>query len=153
MQIGGISLMQLGAAAAARAIGGAGPANTLGDAPPGPRGFADELARLEAYRAERESEMKARYGDTPPDMVAVAMPVDARGYSPFVTADQQRLIDSVTDQYIGRKDINGVMEKLRALGVHPHQIAASAQYWTAPGGVVVDAAGERVRGAYVNILA
>jgi hypothetical protein len=114
--------------------------------------FAEEVERLREYRVEREAAFKQKYGDAIPDkMVAVAMPVNAQGQSPFVTADQQRLIDRVTDKYIGRTDFSGLMEELTVLGVNPFQLAEGAEFYIGDGGQITDREG-RPLARYVDIL-
>jgi hypothetical protein len=117
-----------------------------------PVSFAAEQAKLNQYNSDRDAMVKAAFGDDPPSMVAVAMPVDKFGRTPFITADQQRLIDSVTDQYIGQDNIAGLMDKLTRLGVNPDQIADNAQYFIGKGGQVTDRFGNVVSGALLDIM-
>lgn len=106
--------------------------------------LAEQRAKLDQYRAEREAAMKEKYGDEPPDMIAVAMPVDVHGRTPFVTADQQKLIDEITEQYAAKGTFEGLIEALEVNGVHPEQIAAGAEYFISPGGHFTDKRGRSV---------
>lgn len=74
--------------------------------------------------------------------VAVAMPVDALGRTPYVKPDQQKLIDSVTAKYAENTSFAGLMEELSALGLHPYQIAQNAQSFISPGGKITDRDGK-----------
>jgi hypothetical protein len=113
--------------------------------------LAEQRAKLDQYLAERDASVKAKYGDSPPDRIGVAMPMDVHGRTPFVNADQQKLIDEITDKYSDLGTLDGLVEELEANGVHPEQIAANAQYFISPGGNFSDRRGRSVSST-VDIL-
>lgn len=96
----------------------------------------------EIYDAQRHAEIDRRRDDfrktygrdhganDPPLGFQMALPVNERGYMPFVSADQQKMIDSITDRYLNREDITPMWEELSALGLNPQQLAKSAKYFT-----------------------
>lgn len=105
-----------------------------------PDAFIAQNEELREYLAERDAGYKAKNGDTPQNAVAVAMPVIPGLGVPFIKADQQRIIDGITEKYAGKKDFSGMMDELFAAEVHPWQLAANAQFFINPGnGRVTDA--------------
>lgn len=108
-----------------------------------------ERRRLDEYLAARDAAAKAEYGDTPPSMVAVAMPVSASGATPFVSMDQQILIDQITKKYAGRSDYTRMYDELRQNGVHPDQISAGAR-WFIREGMVTDREGHPLQGVLLD---
>lgn len=98
-------------------------------------------------------EFKKKYGNTlPSTMVAVAFPETEEGGSPFVTADQQRLIDSITEKYCNKTDLTGLMEELANTNVHPSQIASNANYYIHKDGQIVDKSGKLVFNSLLDIV-
>lgn len=106
----------------------------------------DEMAALkkerEAYDTQRHNEIRKRekefeqthgrrYGQEgdPPLAYQMAIPVNERGYQPFVSADQQKTIDAITDKYRYRENFTAMWEELTAMGVNPDQLVASAKYF------------------------
>lgn len=94
---------------------------------------ADEIARLrkerDVYQAKRDVEIRRRPQEPYP-AIQIALPVNEAGYQPFVTADQQKLIDSITDRYIGKSKLEflKMWEELEANGVAPDQLARTASH-------------------------
>jgi len=113
--------------------------------------LAAQRAKLDQYLAERDAAAKAKYGDAPPDTIAVAMPMDVHGRTPFVNAGQQKIIDAITEKYAGKGTLDGLEEELKESGVHPDQILAGAEYFVSPGGNFTDKRGRSVNSS-VNIL-
>jgi len=98
----------------------------------------DMLARIEAYRSLREAQLAGREPDSNGNKgYMVAIPVNDRGFSPVPTAEQMRLMDEITDKYLDQADVSGMWAELAAKGVHPDQLAESAQFWRGPEGTVV----------------
>lgn len=106
----------------------------------------DEMADLKKERAaydaqrgaeiaRREQEFEQTYGrkygqdGDPPLAYQIALPVNERGYQPFVSADQQKRIDAITDKYRNRENLAPMWEELTAMGLNPDQLAGSAKYF------------------------
>jgi len=101
--------------------------------------FLSQQQKLSQYVEERDNEFRKKYGNTLPKiMYAVAYPESADGASCFVTADQQRIIDKITEKYYDQADCSGLMEELAANNVHPNQIVANAKYFIQSDGQIVD---------------
>lgn len=111
----------------------------------------EEMAGLkkdrDAYDAQRQAEIRKRqfefeqthgrkYGQDgdPPLAFQMALPANERGYLPFVSADQQKQIDAITDKYLYREDLAPMWEELTAMGLNPDQLAKSAKYFVAMDG-------------------
>lgn len=110
-----------------------------------------EMAALkkerDAYDAQRHAEIRKREqefeqtygrkhgrdGDLPL-AYQIAIPVNARGYQPFVSADQQKQIDAITDKYLSQENLAPMWEELTAMGVNPDQLEKSAKYFIAMDG-------------------
>ncbi|MFV3127896.1 hypothetical protein [Niveispirillum sp. KHB5.9] len=123
------------------------PAAKAGTAPADPAAQQkDEMAALkkerEAYDAQRNTEIRKRekefeqtygrkYGQDgdPPLAYQIALPVNERGYQPFVNADQQKQIDAITDKYIYRENLAPMWEELTSMGLNPDQLVKSAKYF------------------------
>lgn len=111
-------------------------------ATPAEQGEADEIARmrteLDAYKRDRDKVEQGRRMDPP--AYQIALPVNDRGYMPYVTADQQTLMDRVTDSYLGRPEheMEKMWEELKANGVHPEQRARTAKYFVNLEGEIVN---------------
>ncbi|MBP2229256.1 hypothetical protein J2847_002550 [Azospirillum agricola] len=105
---------------------------------------AETIARmqkeLDAYKRERDEVVRNR--TSVPPAFQIALPATAEGYTPFVTPDQQALLDRITDSYIGRpqRDFEKMWEELDANGVGPEQLARTAKYFVGPDGGVVSRA-------------
>ena len=103
---------------------------------------ADEIARLrkerDDYQAKRDLEIRSRPQEPYP-AIQIALPVNEAGYQPFVTADQQKLIDSITDRYIGKSKVEflKMWEELEANGVAPDQLARTASHFINERGEIV----------------
>ena len=95
---------------------------------------------LAAYRNERDKVVRNRTTDPP--AFQLALPVNDRGYMPYVTADQQKLMDRITDSYLGRPEheMETMWEELRANGLAPEQLARTAAYFVNLDGEVVSRA-------------
>lgn len=108
------------------------------------RAESDEIARMQkdpdAYRREREKVVQNRTIDPP--AFQIALPVNDRGYMPYVTADQQKLMDRITDSYLGRPEheMERMWDELRANGLAPEQLARTAAYFVNFDGEVVSRA-------------
>lgn len=106
----------------------------------------DEMSALktqrDAYDQQRNAEIRKRenefeqtygrkYGQEgdPPLAYQMAIPVNARGYQPFVSADQQRAIDAITDKYRNQANLAPMWEELTAMGLNSDQLAKSAKYF------------------------
>lgn len=104
---------------------------------------ADEIARLrkerDDYQAKRDAEIRRRPQEPYP-AIQIALPANEAGYQPFVTADQQKLIDSITDRYIGKSKLEflKMWEELEANGVAPDQLARTATHFINDRGEIVD---------------
>ena len=111
----------------------------------------EEMAGLkkerDAYDAQRQAEIHKRqfefeqthgrkYGQDgdPPLAFQMALPANERGYLPFVDADQQKKIDSITDKYLHQANLAPMWEELTSMGLNPDQLAKSAKYFVAPDG-------------------
>ena len=105
---------------------------------------AEEIARmqkeLDEYKREREKVVRSRTMDPP--AFQLALPVNDRGYMPYVTADQQKLMDRITDSYLGRPEheMEKMWEELRANGLTPDQLVRTAKYFVNFDGEVVSRA-------------
>ncbi len=105
---------------------------------------AEEIARmqkeLDEYKRERDKVVRSRTMDPP--AFQLALPVNDRGYMPYVTADQQKLMDRITDSYLGRPEheMEKMWEELRANGVAPDQLVRSAKYFINLDGEIVNRA-------------
>lgn len=105
---------------------------------------AEEIARmreeLDAYRREREKVVQSRRMDPP--ATQILLPVNARGYMPYVTADQQKRMDRITDSHLGRPEheMAKMWEELRANGLHPDQLVRTAKYFVNLEGEIVSRA-------------
>ncbi|WP_286192249.1 hypothetical protein [Roseomonas genomospecies 6] len=114
------------------------------EAPLAEQAESDEIARmqkeLEAYKRQREKVVQGRTIDPP--AIQLALPVNDRGYMPYVTADQQKLMDRITDSYLGRPEheMAKMWEELRANGLTPEQLARTATYFVNFDGEVVSRA-------------
>ncbi|GAA4257358.1 hypothetical protein [Azospirillum formosense] len=103
-----------------------------------------EIARmqteLDAYKRQRDKVVRNRTVDPP--AFQVALPVNDRGYMPYVTADQQKLMDRITDSYLGRPEHEMVRmwEELRANGLAPDQLVRTAKYFVNLDGEVISRA-------------
>lgn len=114
----------------------------------------DEMAGLKkdriAYDAQRHAEIAKRekefeqthgrkYGQEgdPPLAFQMAIPVNERGYQPFVSADQQKAIDAVTDKYRYQENLAPMWAELTAMGLNPDQLAKSAKYFVSMDGRMV----------------
>ena len=98
----------------------------------------EEVRKIEAYSQLREAQLAAREPDRNGNKGYMAsIPVNERGFSPQPTADQMRLMDEITDKYLGRADLSGMWAELAAKGVHPDQLAETAQFWRGPDGTIV----------------
>ncbi|SMH60551.1 hypothetical protein [Azospirillum agricola] len=95
---------------------------------------------LDAYKRERDEVVRNR--TSVPPAFQIALPATDQGYVPFVTPDQQALLDRITDRYIGRpqQDFEKMWEELDANGVGPQQLARTAKYFVGPDGDVVSRA-------------
>lgn len=106
------------------------------------QGEAEEIARmrteLEAYKRDRDKVVQGRKMDPP--AYQIALPVNDRGYMPYVTADQQKRMDRITDSYLGRPEheMERMWEELRANGLHPDQLARTAKYFVNLEGEIVN---------------
>ncbi|MFC5359108.1 hypothetical protein [Azospirillum himalayense] len=104
----------------------------------------DEIARMrkemDAYKRERDKIVQNRTIDPP--AFQIALPVNDRGYMPYVTADQQKLMDRITDSYLGRPEheMEKMWEELRANGLTPDQLARTAAYFVNLDGEIVSRA-------------
>ncbi|MFL7903574.1 hypothetical protein ACW7BJ_04400 [Azospirillum argentinense] len=150
------SLVERGQAAGRTAAPDGGFAGLLSDAeaPPSPRptslpGAAaptrpdtEETARLRKeradYQAARDAEVRSRPQDPYP-AIQIALPVNEAGYQPFVTADQQKLIDRITDGYIGKPaaEFLKMWDELHANGVSPEQLVQTATHFINDRGDIV----------------
>ncbi|NUB04917.1 hypothetical protein FW320_01750 [Azospirillum sp. Vi22] len=105
---------------------------------------SQEIARLQkeldAYKRQREKVVQGRTIDPP--AFQMALPVNDRGYMPYVTADQQKLMDRITDSYLGRPEheMEKMWEELRANGLTPEQLVRTAAYFVNLDGEVVSRA-------------
>ena len=105
---------------------------------------SEEIARLQkdldAYKRQREKVVQSRTSDPP--AFQMALPVNDRGYMPYVTADQQKLMDRITDSYLGRPEheMERMWEELRANGLTPEQLVRTATYFVNLDGEVVSRA-------------
>ena len=105
---------------------------------------SEEIARmqkeLDAYKRQRDKVVQNRTIDPP--AFQIALPVNDRGYMPYVTADQQKLMDHITDSYLGRPEheIQRMWDDLRANGVSPEQLVRTAKYFINLDGEVVSRA-------------
>ncbi|MQP67657.1 hypothetical protein GE253_20215 [Niveispirillum sp. SYP-B3756] len=107
----------------------------------------EEMASLKkdraAYDAQRNNEIRKRqqefeqthgrpYGKEgdPPLAFQMALPANERGYMPFVSADQQKTIDTISDKYRQQANPAAMWAELTAMGLHPDQLAKSAKYFT-----------------------
>lgn len=114
----------------------------------------EEMAALkkerDAYDAARNSEIRRReqefemthgrkYGQEgdPPLAYQMALPANERGYLPFVPADQQKVIDGITDKYRNQANLAPMWEELTAMGLNPDQLAKSAKYFISMDGRMV----------------
>lgn len=97
-------------------------------------------AELEAYKRQRDKIVQSRTTDPP--AFQMALPVNDRGYMPYVTADQQKLMDRITDSYLGRPghEMERMWEELRANGLAPDQLVRTATYFINLNGEVVSRA-------------
>ncbi|WP_247895914.1 hypothetical protein [Azospirillum brasilense] len=95
---------------------------------------------LAAYKRERDKVVRNRTSDPP--AFQMALPVNDRGYMPYVTADQQKLMDRITDSYLGRPqhEMERMWDELRANGLTPEQLARTAAYFVNLDGEVVSRA-------------
>lgn len=115
-----------------------------GTAAPAGQAEAEEIARmqkeLDAYKRERDKVVQSRTMDPP--ATQIALPVNDRGYMPYVTADQQKRIDRITDSYLGRPEheMEKMWEELRANGLHPDQLVRTAKYFVDLEGEIVNRA-------------
>ena len=106
------------------------------------QGEADEIARmrteLDAYKRDRDKVVQSRRMDPP--AYQIALPVNDRGYMPYLTADQQKRMDGITDSYLGRPEheMEKMWEELRANGLHPDQLARTAKYFVNLEGEIVN---------------
>ena len=104
-----------------------------------------EIARLrrerEAYQSQRDTEVRRRPQE-PYAAIQIALPVNEAGYQPFVTADQQKMIDSITDRYIGKpnREFEKMWAELRANGLAPEQLVQTARHFINDAGDIVDRA-------------
>ncbi|MFV3077851.1 hypothetical protein [Niveispirillum fermenti] len=106
----------------------------------------DEMAALkkerDAYDTQRHNEIRKRekefeqthgrkYGQEgdPPLAYQMALPVNERGYQPFVSADQQKQIDAITDKYRYQENFAPMWEELTAMGLNTDQLVKSAKYF------------------------
>ncbi|CAO3460027.1 hypothetical protein [Azospirillum argentinense] len=102
---------------------------------------SEEIARmqreLDAYKRQRDKVVQSRTSDPP--AFQMALPVNDRGYMPYVTADQQKLMDRITDSYLGRPEheMEKMWEELRANGLTPEQLVRTATYFINLDGEVV----------------
>ncbi len=105
---------------------------------------SEEIVRmqkeLDAYKRQRDKVVQNRTIDPP--AFQLALPVNDRGYMPYVTADQQKLMDRITDSYLGRPahEMERMWEELRANGLTPEQLARTAKYFVNFDGEVVSRA-------------
>ncbi|TWA76917.1 hypothetical protein FBZ83_11759 [Azospirillum brasilense] len=115
--------------------------------PPAPSAASaesDEIARMQkelaAYKSERDKVVRNRTSDPP--AFQMALPVNDRGYMPYVTADQQKLMDRITDSYLGRPEheMAKMWEELRANGLTPEQLVRTADYFINLDGEIVSRA-------------
>ncbi|WP_247877182.1 hypothetical protein [Azospirillum brasilense] len=92
---------------------------------------------LDAYKRQRDKVVQSRTSDPP--AFQMALPVNDRGYMPYVTADQQKLIDRITDSYLGRPEheMEKMWAELRANGLTPEQLVRTATYFINLDGEVV----------------
>ncbi|WP_349591915.1 hypothetical protein [Azospirillum argentinense] len=92
---------------------------------------------LDAYKRQRDKVVQSRTSDPP--AFQMALPVNDRGYMPYVTADQQKLMDRITDSYLGRPEheMEKMWEELRANGLTPEQLVRTATYFINLDGEVV----------------
>lgn len=103
---------------------------------------AEEIARmrkeLDSYKRERDKVVQDRRMD--PLAYQIALPVNGNGYMPYVTADQQKRMDRITDSYLGRPEheMEKMWEELRANGLHPDQLVRSAKYFINLDGEIVN---------------
>lgn len=93
---------------------------------------------LDSYKRERDKVVQGRKMDPP--AYQIALPVNDRGYMPYVTADQQKRMDGITDSYLGRPahEMEAMWEELRANGLHPDQLARTANYFINLEGEIVN---------------
>lgn len=111
----------------------------------GERVESEEIAKLrrdrEAYQSQREAEIRRRPQEPYP-AIQIAIPVNDAGYQPFITADQQKMIDSITDRYIGKPEheFEKMWAELNAKGLAPDQLVKSAKYFINDAGDIVDRA-------------
>lgn len=114
------------------------------DSPDPAKAEADDIARMEKdladYRAGRDKVVQGRTMDPP--AFQMALPVNDRGYMPYVTADQQKQIDRITDGYLGRpaEEMERMWAELRANGLAPEQLARTAKYFINLEGEIVSRA-------------
>ncbi|WP_247889961.1 hypothetical protein [Azospirillum brasilense] len=124
-----------------RASDAAAPTAAPASADPAER---EEIARmqteLDAYKRQRDTVVRNRTMDPP--AFQMALPVNDRGYMPYVTADQQKLMDRITDTYLGRPEheMARMWEELRANGLTPEQLVRTAKYFVNLDGEVVSRA-------------
>ena len=105
--------------------------------------FAADQQKLTSYLTARGARAKETYGDTPPNAVAVAMPVVPGRGAAFITADQQRTIDGITAKYGDGKNLDALMDELWENNVHPDQVTQTSKWFISAKGIV-DRDGERV---------
>lgn len=111
------------------------------EAPSAERSGSEEIARmqkeLEVYKRQRDKVVQDRTIDPP--AFQLALPVNDRGYMPFVTADQQKMMDRITDSYLGRpqREMEKMWEELRANGLTPEQLVRTATHFVNFDGEVV----------------
>lgn len=114
------------------------------EAPSAERTESEEIARmqkeLEAYKRQREKVVQGRTIDPP--AFQLALPVNDHGYMPYVTADQQKLMDRITDSYLGRPEheMERMWEELKANGLTPEQLARTAKHFVNFDGEIVSRA-------------
>lgn len=102
----------------------------------------EETARLrnerDVYQAARDAEVRSRPQEPYP-AIQIALPVNEAGYQPFVTADQQKLIDRITDGYIGKPaaEFLKMWDELHANGVSPEQLVQTATHFINSRGDIV----------------
>ncbi|MGQ9367078.1 hypothetical protein [Azospirillum sp. ST 5-10] len=105
---------------------------------------AEDIARMQrdlaAYKRERDKIVQGRTIDPP--ATQMALPVNDLGYMPYVTADQQKLMDRITDSYLGRPqwEMEKMWRELEANGVTPDQLVRSAKYFINLDGEIVSRA-------------
>ncbi len=111
---------------------------------PAEQAEAEEIARMQedlgAYKRQRDKVVQSRTVDPP--AFQIALPVNDRGYMPYVTADQQKLMDRITDSYLGRPEheMEKMWEELRANGLTPDQLVRTAKYFVNLDGEIVSRA-------------